>query len=213
MLALVQLGAKSKPVGNGAGSGVTTKRWLLLVTMAPVMWGLLQMVIWADRLHAWQYSAEYAPPEAADFARAAVVFWGALLTPIFVGLVAAVMAFRREAPPSWPVVEMVIVAFPYLAIATGSLSGVLYTSTRAGMASWHAIIMGAYLFVGGAVVVSLLNLGASVRRRMWGKSVLSTLVFSSGLDRAFGGYHFRGSVRTRSCGWCGARKSSVRLAS
>jgi hypothetical protein len=148
--------------------------------MAPVMWGLLQTVIWADRLHAWQYSSEYAPPGAADSTRAAVVFWGALLTPMCVGLVAAVMAFRREEPPSWPVIEMVIVAFPYLAVTTGSLSGVLYTSTGAGMACWHAIIMGAYLFVGGAVVMSLLNLGASVRRRMWGKCALSTLVFSSG---------------------------------
>jgi hypothetical protein len=161
-------------------SGVKIKRWIWILAMAPVMWGLLQMVIWADRLHAWQYSPEYAPPTATDFTRAAVVFWVALLTPITAGLVAAVVAFRRKYLPRWPVVEMVIVAFPYLAIATGELSGVLYRSHSAGNAFWYAI-MWASLLVGGAVVVSLLNLGACVRERMWGKSALSTVVFGSGM--------------------------------
>jgi hypothetical protein len=75
---------------------------------------------------------------------------------------------------------MVIVAFPYLAIATGLLSGVLYKSNSAGNAFWYAI-MWASLLIGGVVVVSLLNLGACVRQRMWGKSALSTMVFCSGM--------------------------------
>jgi len=158
---------------------MTMKRSICFLVMAPVMCGLLQLVIWADRLHAWQYSSNFAPPTTADFTRAAVVFWGALLTPIAVGLVAAVMAFRRKYPPRWPVLEIAAVAFPYLAIATGSLTGVLYKSNIAASACWYTI-MWACLFVGGAVVVSLLNLGASVRERMWGKSALSALALCTG---------------------------------
>ncbi len=152
--------------------------WIL--AMAPVMWGLLQLVIWADRLYAWEYSPKYAPPTAVDLTRAAFVFWGALLTPILVGLAAAILAFRRKHLPRWPTLEIIIVAFPYLAMATGLLSGVLYKSNSAGTTCWHAI-MWASLFVGGAVVVSLLNLGACMRQRRWGKFALSAVALCAGM--------------------------------
>ena len=157
-----------------------TKRWIWILAMAPVMWGLLQLVIWADRLHAWQYSPNYAPPATADFTRAAVVFWGTLLTPIFVGLVAAIVAFRRKYPPRWPVLEMTIVAIPYLLLAMGSLTGGLYKSNWVGVAFRHAI-NGAYLLIGGAVVLALLNMGACVHQRMWGKFALFAVVLSGGM--------------------------------
>ena len=148
--------------------------------MIPVMWGLLQLAISAECKNICYYSEKYPPPTAADFARAAVVFWGALLTPIFVGLVAAFLAFRRKHPPRWPVFEIVIVAVPYLAMASGFLSGVLYKSNFTGNACLFTI-MWASLFVGGAVVVSLLNLGACVRQHMWGKFALSAVALCAGM--------------------------------
>jgi hypothetical protein len=159
---------------------MTMKRWIWILAMVPVMWGLLQLVISADRLYAYLYSDGFAPPTPADYARAAVTFWGALLTPVLVGLGAAVVAFRRKYPPRWPFLEMAIVAFPYLGFAAGSLGGFLYKSNSAGHACWYAM-MGAYLVVGGAVVVSLLNLGACVRQREWGKFALSSVVLCAGM--------------------------------
>ena len=157
------------------------KRWLWIPVMAPVMWGLLQLVISADRLYAWQYNQDSVlPPTAGDYTRAAVTFWGASLTLLLVGLVAAVVAFRRKHLPHWSVPEMVIVAFPYLALALGSLRGDLYKSNSVGSACW-SVMFWACLFVGGAVVVSLFNLGACVRQRMWGKFALSIGTFCAGM--------------------------------
>lgn len=42
-------------------------RWLWLPLMAPVMWGLFELVCWVDRLFAWEYSPEYDPPTRVDF--------------------------------------------------------------------------------------------------------------------------------------------------
>ena len=156
------------------------KRWMVIVAMAPVMWGLLQMVIGADRLHAWQYSPEFAPPTEADFNRSAIAFWSALLTPICAGLVAAVVAFRRKDSPCWSVLEAAIIAFPYVVVVTGELSGVLYEPDRVGTACWRAI-MGAYLVVGGAVVSCLLNLGACMRMRAWRKFSFCAVVLCAGM--------------------------------
>lgn len=158
---------------------MTMKRWIWIPAMAPVMWALWRLVLSADRLHAWHYSESYPPPAPADYTYAAFAFWTALLTPAVMGLVAAVMAFRRKHPPCWPAIEIVIVAIPYLAMGIGSLTGVLYESNSAADACWLAI-MWACLFVGGAIVVTLLNLGACMRQRMWGKFALSAGLFCAG---------------------------------
>ena len=155
------------------------KRWLWIPVMIPVMWGLLQLVISADRLYGWQYSESIPRPTAADYTRAAVTFWGALLTPLLVGLVAAVVAFRRKYTPHWSVPETVIVAFPYLAVALGTLGAFLYKSTSLGSACTY-VMTWACLLVGGAVVVSLFNLGTCVRLRMWKKFTLSAFAFCAG---------------------------------
>ena len=65
-------------------------------------------------------------------------------------------------------------------MALGFLSGVLYKSNFAGNVFLYTI-MWASLFVGGAVVASLLNLGACVRQHMWGKFALSAVAFCAGM--------------------------------
>lgn len=134
--------------------------------MAPIMWALWWLVISADRLHAWRYSDNFALPTTADFIRAAITFWGALLFPIAVGIAVAILAFRRQYTPRWSILETGIVAIPYLTLVAGHIS--------------ETFIMVASLIVGGTVVMSLLNLGACLRQRMWGKFGLSALVICGG---------------------------------
>lgn len=64
--------------------------------MAPVMWGLFALAVWADRLFRHNYSDKFPPPTSTDFTRAAMVLWIAVLTPVAVGLVAAAVAFRKS---------------------------------------------------------------------------------------------------------------------
>lgn len=166
--------------------------------MAPVMWALLQLAHWADRLFAWQYSPEYfSPPTAADFTRAAIVFWGALLTPIFIGLVAAIVAFRKKYQPRWPILESLIVAFPYLPTGISLLSDSFHQSNTGGNTFFHAIltaffsaILWACLLVGGAIVICLLNLGACIRQRTWGKCAVVVVVLFAGVLYLFWLYSF-----------------------
>ncbi|MBN2561673.1 MAG: hypothetical protein JXQ75_12165 [Phycisphaerae bacterium] len=148
--------------------------------MAPVMWALLRLVVWADRLYAWQYSPRYAPPTPADYARAAVVFGMASLTPVLVGLAAAVAAFRRKYQPRWPILEAGVVACPYLALALTLWLGLLHKPNSPLRFVGVVAIWGS-VFLGGAVVAASLNMGASLRQRTWGKCALSALAICAGV--------------------------------
>jgi hypothetical protein len=157
------------------------KRWIWVLAMIPVMWVLWRQVLSADCLYLWNYSAhDLAPPTEADYTRAAITFWGALLTPVFVGLVAAIVAYRRKHAPSWPVLETIVVALPYLVIAMAHMSGFLYDEAATGNACLSAIIL-AYLCIGGVVVVSILNIGACARQRVWRKLALSVVPICGGM--------------------------------
>lgn len=156
------------------------KRWLWIPAMAPVMWVLWRFVVSADRLYAWHYSEGYAPPTPADYTYAAIAFWTALLTPALVGSVTAFIAFRRKYRADWPFLELTIVVIPWLTGVTGELTHALYSSQWVGTALWQ-IISRASLLVGGAVVISCLNIGACVSRRKWGRLALSALVFCAGM--------------------------------
>ena len=148
--------------------------------MVPVMWGLFRLVIWADRLHAWQYSQKYPPPTPTAFTRAAVVYWTSLLTPVLVGCVAAIMSFRRRNLAAWPVPEIVVIALPYVSFATGSLLDVLYGSSHLANILW-LVMLWSCILVGGAVVATFSNLGASVCHRTWGKCALSLAAVCAGM--------------------------------
>ena len=146
--------------------------------MAPVMWALWRLVLSADRLYAWHYSENYLPPTQADYAYAAIVFWGALLTPVTVGLVMAVVTFRREGTARWPIAETCIVAVPLLALSSG-LVHPLADDTWLGNLLL-GVLLWANFVVGGVVVTALLNLGACLRHRGWGRLALSALVSCGG---------------------------------
>ncbi|MBT5608760.1 MAG: hypothetical protein HN742_31865 [Lentisphaerae bacterium] len=167
------------------------KRWTWVVAMAPVMLVLFKLVCWADCLHAHNYDPyEIPPPTATDFTRAAIVFWGALLTPLVVGLVAAVVAFRRSRPAHRPIAESCIVAIPLLVL----LQGILWPSTLpdsgcVGMLPW-GILLGAQFLLGGVVVMALQNLGACARHHNWRRLLLSTLVACGGMLHLFWLYAF-----------------------
>ncbi len=156
------------------------KRWMWIPAMAPVMGVLWWLVLSADRLHAWQYYPDVAPPTASDYTRAAITFWGALLTPVVVGLTAAAIAFRRKQPARWPVLEMTVVAFPYLILMMGALTGGIPSSNWLSPFLLCAIFA-PYLLVGGAVVSSCSNMAACVAQRSWGRLALSALLFCAGL--------------------------------
>lgn len=149
------------------------KRWLWLIAMAPVMYGLFRLVCWADCLHGWRYSPECEPPAPADYTRAAVVFWGSLLTPLGVGLVAAAEAFRKRYPARWPWGELGIVGLPAL-VLLGGIIRPFWGNSWPGEILWHILIYANFL-VGGAIVLALLNAGACLRHRKWGKLALSAL--------------------------------------
>ena len=163
---------------------MTMKRWMWILVMAPVMWVLWRLVLSADRLHAWQYNPDVAPPTTSDFSRAAITFWVALLTPVIVGLTAAAIAFRRKQPSRWPVLEMTVVALPYLIFMTAALTPGLGSLTSVSAVFECAIacaIVALYLLVGGAVVLSCSNMAACVGQRTWGRLALSTMVLCAGL--------------------------------
>ena len=138
--------------------------------MAPVMWVLWRLVLSADRLYAWQYNPNVAPPTTSDYTHASITFWGALLTPVVVGLTAAAIAFRRRQASRWPILETTVVAFPWLILMSGRLSNVFLCAIVAG-----------YLLVGGAVVLSCSNVAACVVQRTWGRLALSAMVLCAGL--------------------------------
>lgn len=155
------------------------KRWLWVPAMAPVMWALWRFVLSADRLHAWHYSDNYPPPTPADYAYAALAFWTASLTPVLVGLVAGIVAFRRKYRPARPVLELTIVVIPWVTFVTAELTNAIYSSDWVATALWQ-ILSGACLFVGGAVIMSCLNMGACLPQRKWARLALSTLVLCAG---------------------------------
>lgn len=154
------------------------KRWLWIPAMAPVMYGLIRLVIWADRLHAWMYSTKYAPPTETDIIRAAIVFWGALAVPFIIGLIAAVWAFRKKSPARWPWVELLFVVLPIALIYGGFL---FWPSITVFHLPLHSIpLLYSHLFVGGTLVLIFLNAGACLRQRKWGRLSLSLLAIGIG---------------------------------
>ncbi|MFH0825385.1 MAG: hypothetical protein V2B18_21750 [Pseudomonadota bacterium] len=164
------------------------KRWLWILAMAPVMFGLFQLVCWADCLHAWQYSPKYDPPTTVDYVRAAIVFWGALLTPVCVGLVTAVVAFRKQYPARWPFGGMCIVVLPML-VLYGGVIWPFDDNSFVGRILWFILSYSNFI-AGGAIVMGLLNLGACIRHRKWGKLTLSALAFCVGWLYLFWLYAF-----------------------
>ena len=169
-------------------TGMTMKRWLWIPAMAPVMWAFWQFVLSADRLHAWQYSDKYPPPTQADYTYAAIVFWTALLTPLAVGLVTAVTSFRREYSPRWIVGEMSIVSIPFL-VLVGDVLFYFHGTKWVDALLWPTLFVPSFV-IGGIIVMTMLNLGACVRHRTWGKLALSALVLSGGTLYLFWLYAF-----------------------
>ena len=102
------------------------KRYLLIPAMIPVMLILWKLVLSADRLHAWKYSENAAPPTQSDHSFAGLVFMIALLTPLLIGLVAAIVAHHKKYQPCWPVLETVIVASTFLMFMTGAVFSNLF---------------------------------------------------------------------------------------
>jgi hypothetical protein len=171
-------------------TGVTMKRWMWIPAMAPVMWALWRLVLSADRLHAWRYSGgELPPPAPMDYTYAAIAFWGALLTPVVVGLVAAVVAFRRSRPAHQPIAESCVVAIPLVVLLQGILWPSFPDSGWLGMLLW-GILLGAQFLLGGVVVMALQNLGACARHHNWRRLSLSTLVVCGGMLHLFWLYAF-----------------------
>ena len=155
------------------------KRWIWVLVMAPVMLGLFNLVRWADCLHSWQYSSEHSPPTAADHARAAIVFWSALLVPIIVGLATAVVAFRQKYPARWPIAESSVVGVVWLTFVAGAFCPLAENTWLSRLIL--GVLVSAHLVVGGVVVITLLNLGACARVRKWGRLALSALLFGGGM--------------------------------
>ena len=160
--------------------------------MAPVMYGLFRLVCWADCLHSWQDSCKYDPLKlatATEYTRAAIVFWGALLTPLVVGLIAAVVVFRRRHAAHWPIPELCLATIPVvMVLALGIWSPCLGGGWLGRFLM--VVIFAAQFLLGGVIVMTLLNLGACARKREWGKLVLSVLVLSVGMLYLFWWYAF-----------------------
>lgn len=178
----------SSPLETGMRSAARLKRWLWLPVMIPLMWGWMRLVSDADRLYGWLYSEDIAPPTSADYRHAAVVFWGALLTPLVIGVVAAVVAFRQQHTARWPLTEAAITIVPLLALVAG-VTGSPPGSGPVGQLV-EAVLVGAHLLVGGGIVVALANVGACARHRRWGRLTLSGFVSSLGLLYLFWLYAF-----------------------
>ena len=168
-------------------TNLTMKRYLLIPSMIPVMLILWKFVLSADRLHAWKYSENIAPPTQSDLSYAALAFFTALLTPLLIGLVVAFIAHPKKYRPCWPILETVIVASIYLMFITGAVLSSLFMKLE------HISvigIVGASWLMGGVVVVIVMNIEACVRRRNWGKFVNSVLVFLGGMLYLFWLYSF-----------------------
>jgi len=144
------------------------KRWLWIPVMIPLMWMFFHMAISA------KYERSRPVLSPADRTRAAVVLWSAVATPAVMGLLAAGGAFRRKLAPRWPVLELGLIVLNYLGVVVmllGSVAG----AAGERMVLWPALLLG------GVVVTALLNLGASLRERMWGKASVSALAVCAGL--------------------------------
>jgi hypothetical protein len=169
---------------------LTLKRYLLIPAMIPVMLVLWGLVLSADRLHGWKYSENIAPPTQSDYTFAAVVFFASLLTPLFFGLIAAIVAYYKKYRACWPLLEIGIVASIYLMFITGAVFKNLFTKIE--YIEYVAVIgiVGASCLVGGVIVTVLINAGACVRQRSWGKLASSVLVFLGGMLYLFWLYAF-----------------------
>ena len=145
--------------------------------MAPVMGALFGLAVWADRLYAaFHFPQQYPPTTAADYTRAAVVFWFAALFPILVGLGTAVVAFRRKHAAIWPFVEMCIIAPLWLLSAANWLFNIQQRAPWYDKILFSCFLIFFFVF-GGTIVTSMLNLGACVRHRKWGRFALSFFTF------------------------------------
>ncbi len=164
------------------------KRYLLIPAMIPVMLILWKLVLSADRLHAWKYSENFAHPTQSDHAFAALAFYTALLTPLLIGLTAAIVAHHKKCQPCWPILETVAVVSVYLMFIIGALFQNRFMNVSELLLVTG--IAGASCLMGGVIVVALLNLGACVRQRNWGKFANSALVCSGGMLYLFWLYAF-----------------------
>ena len=144
------------------------KRWLWILVMIPLMWMFIHMAVSA------KYATSRPVPSAADRTCAAMVFWSTSATPAILGLLAGAVAFRRKLAPRWPLLEIGLVLLNYLAVGA-MLLGDVAGSAGERMILWPALLLG------GVVVMSFLNVGASARERMWGKTSVSLLVGCAGL--------------------------------
>ena len=163
------------------------KRYLLIPTMVPVMLILWKLVLSADRLHAWKYSENVAHPTPSDHNFAALAFFTALLTPLIIGLTAVIIAHHKKYKPCWPILETIIMAFIFLMF----MIGVFFQNLFTNISDLAVIgIVGASCLMGGVIVVVLINLGACVRQRSWGKFANSALVFIGGMLYLFWLYAF-----------------------
>ena len=146
------------------------------------MW---KLVLSADRLHKWKYSENFAPPTQSDYNFAAIVFYTALLTPLLIGLIAGIIAHYRKYQPWWPVIETVIVVSVYVIF-------IVAATTRLEILENLAIagLLGASCLMGGVIVAVLINTGACVRKRNWGKFANSVMVFGGGMLYLFWLYAF-----------------------
>jgi hypothetical protein len=140
----------------------------------PVMLILWRMVLLADRLHAWKYNEQSDPPTQSDYTFAALVFFPSLLTPLFFGLIAAFVAYYKKYRACWSLLETGAVASIYLMFIAGAVFKNLFMKNE-----YVAVIgiVGASCLVGGVIVTVLINAGACVRQRSWGKLANSVLVF------------------------------------
>lgn len=140
--------------------------------MVPVMWILWKLVLSADRLHQWKYSENFPPPTQSDHNFASFAFFTALLTPLLIGLLAGIIAHYRKCQAYWPVIETVIAASVYLMFIVGMFT--LPEVMLSGLA-------GAYLLMGGVIAAVLINTGACVHQRKWGKFANSVVVLIGGM--------------------------------
>ena len=162
-------------------------RYLLIPAMIPVMLILWKLVLSADRLHAWKYSDNISPPTQSDYSFAALAFFTALLTPLLVGLIAAIIAYYKKYQSCWPLLETVIVASVYLLFSIAAIYPDVLSKVS-GMAD--AGVIGSSCLMGGVIVVILINMGACVRQRNWGKFTNSVMVFIGGILYLFWLYAF-----------------------
>ena len=98
-----------------------------------------------------------------------------------------IIAHHKKYKPCWPILETFIMAFIFLMF----MIGVFFQNLIMNISDLAVIgIVGASCLIGGVIVVVLINLGACVRKRSWGKFANSALVFIGGMLYLFWLYAF-----------------------